>query len=123
MASQELSTPQKPFMSPTPSSSTVENGSSRNRDAINSQIEALLKAHTTPLTHGDFDMKVRQCLHAIFGKGGHASVKEALATVVLLSSKKKRGGVQNWPAYLGSRLDMEPKPKMSDHVLVAQRLG
>eukprot|EP00928_Gymnodinium_smaydae_P049452 TRINITY_DN33197_c0_g1_i1.p1 TRINITY_DN33197_c0_g1~~TRINITY_DN33197_c0_g1_i1.p1 ORF type:complete len:677 (-),score=102.23 TRINITY_DN33197_c0_g1_i1:325-2355(-) len=83
----------------------ADENKSRVRDNINPEIQDILKMKKTPLMFKDFDLKAKQCLHAIHGKGGRASVREALHLVADWSAKKNgRDSVQNWSAYIGAIL-------------------
>eukprot|EP00928_Gymnodinium_smaydae_P075416 TRINITY_DN5842_c0_g1_i1.p1 TRINITY_DN5842_c0_g1~~TRINITY_DN5842_c0_g1_i1.p1 ORF type:complete len:681 (-),score=99.65 TRINITY_DN5842_c0_g1_i1:246-2288(-) len=82
-----------------------EDAKSRVRDDVNPEIQDVLRTKKSNLVYSDFDIKAKQCLHAIHGKGGRESVREALQLVAEWSSKKAgRQSVQNWPAYIGAIL-------------------
>lgn len=70
------------------------------KDQISADIGLLLSGHST-LQRTDFDGSVRQCLHAIHGISGQQGVREALQIVNFFTSKKQRGVVRHWPAYVG----------------------
>lgn len=71
----------------------------RARDTVHAEIQVICDASQV-LKQQDFDYRVRQYLHALYGKSGQAGVQKALALIHETTKEKKRDSVRNWPAYL-----------------------
>jgi len=71
----------------------------RAKDEVFSEITLLLEANTA-IHWADFDFRVRQQLHALYGTGGAKSLHGALSTIHKMTMNKARENVRNWPAYL-----------------------
>lgn len=75
----------------------------RAKDVIFAEIRSLCQSNPT-LQVSDFDYRVRQHLHAIYGSGGLQRLIDGLAAVHTATAQKQRSDVKNWPAYLGGLL-------------------
>jgi len=71
----------------------------RIKDEIFSEIRRLIDGRPALLL-ADFDFRVRQHLHALYGAGGKERMCSALATIGEATKSKDRHAVKNWPAYI-----------------------
>lgn len=98
----------------------AEGAQTRAKDIVHSEVQSLLASNST-LQLADFDYRVRQHLHALYGSGGKQRLIDGLARIHTSTFQKQRKSVKNWPAYLGAllkKLDSENKesaePQASD---------
>jgi len=71
----------------------------RAKDEIFAEIRKMLE-NSPALQQADFDFRVRQHLHALYGSGGKGRLREAMAMLQAATMQKERQAVKKWPAYL-----------------------
>merc|ERR1719428_1483114 len=71
----------------------------RARDEVNSEIRSLLGRNAVLISQ-DFDLRVRQHLHALYTSGGRQKIRGALEMLHTSTLQKDRDSVRSWPAYL-----------------------
>lgn len=89
----------------------------RAKDVIWQDIRGVMERCPT-LQPEDFDYRVRQLLHAMYGTGGRQRVLSGLEIVREAAIQKRRTSVHSWPAYIAALLkkadlsrDHEPRSR------------
>lgn len=75
----------------------------RAKDEVFAEIRNFVDSNSA-LQMADFDYRVRQHLHALYGSGGRSRVHDALELVHKATMQKSREAVRNWPAYIRTLL-------------------
>lgn len=76
-----------------------ETAQTRAKDEVFAEIRKVLEG-SSRMQQGDFDYRVRQHLHALYGSGGKERLREALAMLQATTAQKDRQAIKKWPAYL-----------------------
>lgn len=71
----------------------------RAKDEVFAEIRKVLDDNSR-MQLADFDFRVRQHLHALYGSGGKERLREALAMLQSSTLTKDRPSIKKWPAYL-----------------------
>lgn len=80
----------------------------RAKDVIWQDIRGVMERCPT-LQPEDFDYRVRQLLHAMYGTGGRQRVLSGLEIVREAAIQKRRTSVHSWPAYIAALLKKAPR--------------